>query len=137
MPFFEISPTQSIHYLVDNPSGNPTVLLLHGLGADCTSWLLQIPDLVNAGYRVMAPDARGFGKSSYPGGWNSIRLMTEDFVQLVKATCQPPIHVIGLSVGGLHALQLCLDYPEMIAKVVLVNTFPSLRPENPRIWAYL
>lgn len=137
MPFLEISPGHKMHYLEENPSGYPTVLLLHGLGADCTSWLMQIPDLTKAGYRVLAPDARGFGKSSYPGGGVSIRLMTEDFARLVRSTCEEPVHVVGLSMGGLHALQLCLDYPGMVDKLVLVNTFASLRPEKLSVWGYL
>ncbi len=64
MPIFEISPRLSIHYLEHNPSGNPTVLLLHGLGATGDSWLLQFPPLTEAGYHVLGPDVRGFGKST-------------------------------------------------------------------------
>lgn len=137
MPFFETSPGYKLHYLEENPTGSPTVLLLHGLGADCSSWQLQIPILTHAGYRVLAPDARGFGKSPYPGGRQTMQLMAEDFAVLVKATCSSPVDVVGISMGGVQALQLCLDHPEVVNKLVLVNAFASLRPEKLSVWAFL
>ena len=51
------------HYLDFNPEGKPAVLLLHGLGADSTSWGYQIPLLSEAGFRPIVPDLPGFGKS--------------------------------------------------------------------------
>jgi pimeloyl-ACP methyl ester carboxylesterase len=43
MHFLDISAGVGIHYLDENPTGKASVLLLHGLGADCTTWQLQIP----------------------------------------------------------------------------------------------
>jgi 3-oxoadipate enol-lactonase len=137
MPFLETSPGYRLHYLEENPTGNPTILLLHGLGANCYSWQLQIPSLTQAGYQVMAPDARGFGKSPYPGGRQSIQLMAEDFAKLVNAKCGSPVDVVGISMGGVQALQLCLDHPEVVNKLILVNAFASLRPEKLSVWAFL
>jgi pimeloyl-ACP methyl ester carboxylesterase len=137
MPFLELDPGLTIHYLSENPSGSPTVVLLHGLGADCTSWQLQIPELSQGGFHVLAPDARGFGKSSYPGGRTTIRVMAEDFARLIIAAARPPVHVVGISMGGTHALQLCLDHPDLVSKLMVVNTFASLRPEKPGVLAFL
>ena len=65
----------SLHFLDPNSSGRPAVLLLHGLGADGTSWSLQLPALCQAGFRPLAPDAPGFGRSPYNGGgWNVRRV---------------------------------------------------------------
>ena len=63
MPICTLSPSLKIHYLDPNPDGAPVVLLLHGLGATGLSWQLQIPALTGAGFRTLAPDARGFGRS--------------------------------------------------------------------------
>ncbi|MBE3067962.1 MAG: alpha/beta fold hydrolase, partial [Chloroflexi bacterium] len=54
-----------LHYLDPNPAGHPAVLLLHGLGADASSWTLQLPALTGAGFRPIATDIPGFGQSPY------------------------------------------------------------------------
>ena len=64
----------NLHYLDPNPSGSPAVLLLHGLGANGSSWTLQFDALIEAGFRPIAPDAPGFGESPYDGkGWSISR----------------------------------------------------------------
>ena len=68
MAILELEPGLTIHYLDFNPGGYPAVLLLHGLGATGNSWQLQFHPLIEAGYRVLAPDMRGFGQSNFPGG---------------------------------------------------------------------
>jgi pimeloyl-ACP methyl ester carboxylesterase len=126
----------SLHFLDPNPSGNPAVLLLHGLGADSTSWALQIPALSEAGFRPLAPDAPGFGGSLYDGrGW-SIRRMAAEMAGLLEELGCGSVHVVGLSMGGVIAQQFVLDFPHLIRKMVLVSTFSVLRPENLNGWAY-
>jgi pimeloyl-ACP methyl ester carboxylesterase len=112
------------------------VLLLHGLGACGASWALQIPALVDAGYRVIAPDVRGFGQSTYPGGRLRISDLAADMICLLEHLVTGPVHLVGISMGGAIALQLALDSPTLIRKLVLVNTFASLRPKNPSLWLY-
>ena len=125
-----------LHYLDPNPSGKPTVLLLHGLGADSTSWKLQMPALVEAGFRPLAPDAPGFGESPYDGrGWN-IRRVAGQLAGLLEELGTGPAHVVGLSMGGVIAQQFALDFPQLTKKLVLVSTFSVLRPEQPGGWAY-
>ena len=66
------------HYLDFNPDGQPAVLLLHGLGADGSSWGYQIPVLCEAGLRPIAPDLPGFGKSiPGEGRWSIARAANE------------------------------------------------------------
>ncbi len=128
LPDLQVSPKLKIHYIDENPSGSPAVLLLHGLGANGSSWQLQFPDLVRAGYRVLAPDARGFGQSTYPGGEHRVRHMAADMLALLEALQTGPAHVVGISMGGTLALQMACDAPQSIRKLVLVNTFARLRP---------
>ena len=125
-----------LHFLDPNPSGSPAVLLLHGLGADGSSWGLQVPALSRAGFRPLAPDAPGFGSSPYDGrGWN-IRRVAGQMAGLLEQLGSRPAHVVGLSMGGVIAQQLALDYPQMIKKLVLVSTFSALRPDDLSGWAY-
>jgi pimeloyl-ACP methyl ester carboxylesterase len=64
-----------MHTLDPGDSNNPGVLLLHGLGANASSWTLQLDILIESGFRPIAPDLPGFGDSAYDGrGWNFKRI---------------------------------------------------------------
>ena len=126
----------SLHYLDPNPDGYPAVLLLHGLGADSSSWTLQLPALCGAGYRPIAVDTPGFGASPYDGkGWNMRRVAAE----MTGLLCECKIKkadVVGLSMGGIIAQQLALDAPDLVRRLVLVSTFAVLRPDTLSGWVY-
>jgi len=126
----------NLQFVDPNPSGSPAVLLLHGLGADGTSWALQMPALQEAGFRPLAPDAPGFGGSPYDGrGWN-IRGVAAQLADLLEELGTGPAHIVGLSMGGVIAQQFALDFPQLTKKLVLVSTFSVLRPEDFKGWAY-
>lgn len=135
MPFLEIRKKFRIHYLDPNPGGTKPLILLHGLGVTGDSWAIQFPGLIQSGFRILAPDARGFGRSSYPGVC-SVPLMAADIVSLLKDLDAHPATVAGISMGGTTALQLALDYPQFVEKLVLVNTFAALRPRYISEWWY-
>lgn len=130
MAVIEIEPGLTIHYVDPNPSGYPIVLLLHGLGATCDSWQLQFPPLIEAGYRVIAPDMRGFGQSNYLGGANNPKIMAADMIKLLKKLGISSCHIIGISMGGTIALQVVLEEQHLADSVILANTFAKLRPNN-------
>lgn len=136
MPDLEIEPGLTIHYLDQNPSGYPVVLLLHGLGATGDSWQLQFPPLIEAGYRVLAPDMRGFGRSNYPGGSNKPETMAADTAKFLQMLEISKCHLIGLSMGGTIALQLVLKNQNLAELLILTNTFAKLRPTNVSNWIF-
>jgi pimeloyl-ACP methyl ester carboxylesterase len=129
MPTLNLSPRLTLHYLDINPEAKNTVLLLHGLGADGTSWRLQSGVLASAGFRVLAPDMRGFGRSTYPGS-SDLAAMAADVAALVAALNCGPVAVAGISMGGTVALHLALDHSALIQRLVLVNTCDRLRPTH-------
>lgn len=118
-----------MYYLDLNLTGAAPVLLLHGLGASGASWGLQFEPLQAAGYRVIAPDLRGFGRSGYPGQ-QSVAEMAADTAALLNATGCGAVYAAGISMGGTVALQLALDYPHLVRKLALVNTFAHLTPAS-------
>ena len=90
-----------------------TVLLLHAGIADSRMWRFQIPALEAAGYRVIAPDLRGFGTR---------RLEPAPFSHLgdVEELVDGPLGVVGNSLGGRVALEFALHRPELVERLVLI-----------------
>ncbi len=136
MPAIDLSDTLCLHYEEANPTGSPPVLLLHGLGSAGGDWMLQFGPLTDAGYRALAPDLRGFGRSSAPPEV-TIQAMAEDMALFLEQMTAAPAHVVGISMGGAVAQQLALDHPEMVRRLVLVNTAAHLRPRNLSGWLYV
>jgi pimeloyl-ACP methyl ester carboxylesterase len=126
----------TIHYSDHNQNGHPVVLLLHGLGVNSDSWQLQIPALTKAGFRILAPDLRGFGRSSYPGGSCNPVVMAEDMATFMNSLAISSSHIIGISMGGTVALQLALMQPTIVESLILTNTFAKLRPRKFYIWIF-
>lgn len=126
MPFLELAGGIRLHYLDENPTGSAAIILLHGLGADASSWQLQIPALTASGWRVLAPDTPGFGQSSYKPGAVAFRRTAQLLAELLRRLEIPTCNVVGISMGGVQALQFTLDFPHLVQKLVLVNTFARL-----------
>jgi 3-oxoadipate enol-lactonase len=129
MPTIVRKPGLRLHYLDENSLSAHPVLLIHGLGVSSTSWQLQIEPLVKSGFRVIAPDCRGFGRSSYPGK-TSIQSMANDLIQLLSELGLENLHIVGISMGGVIAQQMAVNFQNSINSLVLVNTFAHLHPPN-------
>ncbi|MFB9630781.1 alpha/beta fold hydrolase [Nonomuraea helvata] len=98
-----------------------TVLLVGGSGMDQGVWDFSFkPALVQAGYRVVTYDSRGGGGSSAPEPPYSIEDLALDAVGLVEQVSDGPCHVVGLSLGGFVAEEICWRRPDLVRSVVLV-----------------
>ena len=62
------APRADVHYISAGDDTAPAVLMLHGFPDNHATWRGQIPALVRAGFRVIAPDLRGYGRSGKPSG---------------------------------------------------------------------
>lgn len=113
---------------LDEGRGDP-VVLLHGLGSSSLDWEGQLPAL-SGRYRVVAPDLRGCGRSRHRGPF-SVSGFAGDVAALLDAVGEPA-HVVGLSMGGMVALQLAVDRPDTVRTLTIVNSGPALVPTR---WA--
>lgn len=127
----------TIHYLDPHPTGKRAVLLLHGLGADGESWALQFPSLAAAGFRPLAVDLPGFGRSPAPSGHWSIQAAARAAAGVLDSLRIEKADVVGLSMGGAAAQLIALENPNLVRKLVLVSTFACLRPKGWSETAYL
>jgi 3-oxoadipate enol-lactonase len=125
------APGAKLFYLDDNPAGDRAVLLLHGLGVTGRSWRFQIPVLVQAGFRVLAPDMPGFGRSTAWYGAPGMNRLVYPLVALLDHLKLTAVDVIGISMGGTIALQLTLDHPSRVNRLILISTFARLKLANP------
>ena len=86
-------------YYEDHGSGKP-VVLIHGYPLSGASWEKQLPVLLNAGYRVITYDRRGFGKSSQPTEGYSYDTFAEDLHVLITQLALQDFTLVGFSMGG-------------------------------------
>ena len=126
----------NIHYLDPGDNRGFPVLMLHGLGVDGSSWAMQFSALINAGFRPIAVDVPGFGRSPRGKTTWSIKRVTSDIASFLQENKIPSVHVVGLSMGGTIAQQLAFDFQQIVSKMVLVNTFSVLRPTTFQGWLY-
>jgi len=99
-----------------------TVVLLHGKNFCAATWQASIAPLVEAGYRVIAPDQIGFCRSSKPQGYQySFAQLASNTYALLHSLGITRAHVVGHSMGGMLATRYALLYPQQTQQLVLVN----------------
>ena len=86
-------------YYEDHGSGKP-VVLIHGYPLSGASWERQVPALLDAGYRVIMYDRRGFGKSSQPTEGYNYDTFAEDLHKLITQLKLQDFSLVGFSMGG-------------------------------------
>jgi len=121
----------SIHYLVRG-RGEP-LLLLHGLGSSGADWAYQVRALEGS-FRVVVPDLPGCGHSGNPGADGSIESIAATLWRLVDHLQLPRTNIAGLSMGGAVALEMALQRPTAVPRLVLINSLTSYRTDDWRKW---
>src|SRR4030095_7906171 len=113
----------------------PAVVLCHGFPELAYSWRLQVPALVAAGFRVLAPDMRGYGDSDRPADVAAydIHHLTGDLVGLLDTLDIERAVFVGHDWGGLVTWMMPLLHLARTAGVVGVNTPYLPRPPMPPV----
>jgi pimeloyl-ACP methyl ester carboxylesterase len=120
----------AMHVLDAGEPGHPALLLLHGFPELAYSWRKVMPALAEAGFRVIAPDQRGYGRTT---GWNAeydtdlapFRMpnLVRDQLALLHALGIPRVHaVIGHDFGSPVAAWCALIRPDIFARAVLMSS---------------
>ena len=109
-----------LHVLDAGPEDGPVVVLAHGFPELAFSWRHQIPALADAGYRVLAPDQRGYGRSTRPEAIEDYDILhlTDDLLGLLDDVGARDAVFVGHDWGSMVVWQMSLLHPERVRGVV-------------------
>ena len=110
-----------LHYV--EAGEGPLVLLLHGFPQFWYQWRHQIPALVEAGFRVVAPDMRGYNLSDKPPGVQAYRveLLARDVERLIRTCGEGTADVVGHDWGAIAAWIAAMRHPGRVEKLAILN----------------
>jgi len=119
-----------LHVVDEGPEDGPLVVLAHGFPELSYSWRHQVPALARAGYRVLAPDQRGYGRSSRPEAIVDYDMahLTDDLHGLLDAVGADRAAFVGHDWGSMVVWQQALMHPERVAGVVGMSVPYMPRP---------
>lgn len=120
-----------LHYVEANPAtsnrdeaaSGKLCLMLHGFPEFWYSWRHQIPALAAAGFRVLAPDLRGYNLSEKPRGISAYRIecLMGDMLGLIDHAGAAKGAVVGHDWGGVLAWHLAMYHPQVVEKLIILN----------------
>jgi pimeloyl-ACP methyl ester carboxylesterase len=112
---------QRLHYV--EAGAGPLVVLLHGFPEFWYGWRQQIKPLVDAGFRVVAPDTRGYNLSSKPDGVAAydVGLLAADIKGLIHERGADSAMLVGHDWGGSIAWALAMNHPEVVDRLAILN----------------
>ncbi|SDK18258.1 alpha/beta fold hydrolase [Natronorubrum texcoconense] len=112
-----------LHVVAAGDEGDPLVVLLHGFPEFWYGWRHQIEPLVDAGYRVLVPDQRGYNLSEKPDGVRPYRTRecSRDVVELIASEGRDSARVVGHDWGGAVAWDLALRHPGVLDRLAIIN----------------
>ncbi|AEH37893.1 alpha/beta fold hydrolase [Halopiger xanaduensis] len=112
-----------LHVVAAGDPNDPLVVLLHGFPEFWYGWHEQIGPLVDAGYRVLVPDQRGYNLSEKPAPVRAYhqKQLSRDIVELIGSADRDAAHVVGHDWGGMVAWDLALRHHEVVDRLAIVN----------------
>lgn len=99
----------------------PLVMLVHGFPERWFSWKKQIPAIAAAGYRVVAPDLRGYGQTERPADGYDVATLARDLASLITALGHEDATVIGHDWGGALTWEVAWRHPERVSRYAVLN----------------
>lgn len=131
----------NLHIAVAGPEDGPLVVLLHGFPEFWFGWKNQIQPLAEKGYRVVAPDQRGYNLSDKPEGIDNYTVdhLRDDVIGIIEHFKKESAIVIGHDWGGAVAWHLAATHPEYVDKLIVLNiphpkAMPRVLKKNPLQW---
>jgi pimeloyl-ACP methyl ester carboxylesterase len=113
----------NLHVMTDGPENGTPVILLHGFPEFHYGWKNQIPALVDAGFKVIIPDQRGYNLSDKPKGISAydVDILAKDIVGLFDHFGIQKAKLIGHDWGAVVAWTVAINHPERLEKLGILN----------------
>ena len=124
-----------LSYLQAGAVGDPVVLLLHGLASDSETWDRAIEPLAARGFRVLALDLIGHGRSDKPDGSYLLPDLAASVRDFLTAVGVASATLCGHSLGGAIAMAVASEYPSVVDALVLVSAGGLGREVHPLLRA--
>ncbi len=109
---------------VDHAGAGPLVIFLHGIGGNRTNWHDQLPAF-SADFHAVSWDARGYGASGDYDGPLDFADFALDLARVIDHFGATRAHLVGLSMGGVIALDFAAKFPARVATLTLCDTMPG------------
>jgi pimeloyl-ACP methyl ester carboxylesterase len=112
-----------LHAVAAGPTDGPLLILLHGFPEFWYSWRKQIGPLAAAGFRVIAPDQRGYNLSSKPARISdyAVSNLTADVIAIADQLGHDKFFLAGHDWGAAVAWAIALQYPQRLNKLAVLN----------------
>ena len=123
---FATLPGARIFYRDTGGSG-PAVILLHAATGSSRVWDYQIPPFTAAGYRVIAFDRRGWGRTEIDSTGSQPGTAADDLLGLLDQLHLDQAHVVGTAAGGFAALDFALSFPKRVRSLVIANSIGGVQ----------
>lgn len=123
-----------LHAVEAGEQNDEIILFLHGFPEYWYGWRKQIKYFAEKGYRVVAPDQRGYHLSDKPADIRAYRLehTTNDIAALIRKLGSGKVYLVGHDWGGAVAWSLAIRYPELIKKLIVLNLpHPQVMKQSP------
>jgi len=114
-------PNGETYSYIDEGNGKEVILLVHGNMSSGVHYKPLI-DRFKKDYRVIAPDMRGFGDSSYHKRIESLEDLSDDLFLFLKELMIEKVHIAGWSTGGAVILKLAAKYSDVVDKIILIES---------------
>jgi pimeloyl-ACP methyl ester carboxylesterase len=125
MPKVKVNDIQ-VYYEV-NGEGFPLVMIT-GCGGNAEAWDPRLVEWLSKHFKLILFDNRGAGRTDLSKGEYTIRLFADDTAGLMNALGISRAHVLGISMGGMIAQELAINYPEKVSKLILCSTCSQYCP---------
>jgi pimeloyl-ACP methyl ester carboxylesterase len=126
MPFLKINDLRLHHRVL---GAGETLVLIHGLGSSGADWAFQAKPLAEH-FRLVIPDLRGSGLSDAPRGPYAISQFADDLWCLLDMLGEQRVHLMGFSLGGAVALEMAVQRPLSIGRIMTINSLPTYRLDS-------
>lgn len=116
----DLSNGESIFYR-EMGSGKKTLLLIHGNMSSSKHWE-PVYEKMKEDYKIFAVDLRGMGESTYHNSFDSLKELADDIAEFCEILKLKDLIVAGWSTGGGIAMEFAADYPDLVEKMILVES---------------